>query len=323
MKINACVNIMMGAACLAAASGAYAQTYPDKPITLIAPFAPGASADGVARVVARELSQALGKPVVVENRAGAGGTTGLIALAHAAPDGYTLAIGATGAISVNQHLPDAAPLDPKKQLAPIARLADIPLVLVASQKSGLKTLGDVGPASVKDKGISYGTSGQFTSHHLAGVLYGSMINATMVAVPYRGSAPALTDVMAGQIPLAIVDLTSAIGAIKGGKVTPLAVTSAKRAAAAPEVPTIAESGHAGYEAGGWLGLFAPAGTPPAVVETLSARVKSILASPKVVGEFGTLAVEPAYLNTADFSTYIDRETAKWGAVVKQVGAIQR
>ncbi|WP_144639274.1 Bug family tripartite tricarboxylate transporter substrate binding protein [Bordetella genomosp. 13] len=323
MKHGHYAALAIGIALASIGGGAAAQNYPDKPITLIAPFAPGASADGVARVVARELSQAFGKPVVVENRAGAGGTTGLIALAHAAPDGYTLAIGATGAISVNRHLPDAAPLNPDKQLAPVAKVVDIPLVFVAGEKSGLKKLADVVPASDKGGGISYGTSGQFTSHHLAGALFASMSRANLVAVPYRGSAPALTDVMAGQIPLGVVDLTSAIGAIKGGKVNALAVTSPKRAQGAPDVPTVAESGYPGYSASGWLGLFAPAGTPPEIVAKVAERVKAIVADPKVDGEFATLAVEPAYLDTAAFGTYIDSETAKWGRVVKEVGTMQR
>lgn len=321
MKIKVCIHAVIGMSLLCSAGVAGAQNYPNKPITLIAPFAPGASADGVARLIARQLSQSLGQTVIVENRAGAGGTTGLIALAHAKPDGYTLGIGATGAISVNRHLPDAAPLNPDTQLSAVAKVADIPLVLVASEKSGLKNLKEVITASHQPGGLSYGTSGQFTSHHLAGELFARQAKADMVAVAYRGSAPALTDVMAGQIPLAIVDLTSAIGAIKAGKVTALAVTGARRALDAPTVPTIAESGYPGYSAGGWLGVFAPAKTPDDIVNKVSSQLKTILADPKVQSEFSTLAVEPAYLGSKAFSAYINEETQKWGGVVKAVGAM--
>ena len=319
MKLRTCFHALIGVSLLCSASVAGAQNYPDKAITLIAPFAPGASADGVARVVGRQLSASLGQPVVVENRAGAGGTTGLIALANTKPDGYTLGIGATGAISVNRHLPDAAPLKPDEQLTPVAKLVDIPLVLVASEKSGLKSLKDVVEASHKEGGLSYGTSGQFTSHHLGGELFASLAKANMVAVPYRGSAPALTDVMANQIPFAIVDLTSAIGAIKAGKVQALAVTSAKRATDAPDIPTIAESGYPGFAAGGWLGLFAPAGTPEDIVNKLSDQVRTILDDPKVKAEFSTLAVEPAYLDPKAFAKFAHDETEKWGSVVKSLG----
>lgn len=313
---------ILGLFLLGPAAASAAQAYPAKPITLIAPFAPGASADGVARILARRLSEELGKPVVVENRAGAGGTTGLIALGHAAPDGYTLGIGATGAIAVNRHLPDAAPFDPDKQLAPVAKVADIPLVFVASEKSGLKSLADVMRESGKPGGISYGTSGQFTSQHLAGALFGTTTKSNLVAVPYRGSAPALSDVMANQVPLAVVDLTSAIGAIKGGKVSPLAVTGPRRAVGAPSVPTVAEEGHPGYSASGWLGMFAPAGTPPEIVAGLSGHLEKILKDQKVNAEFAALAVEPSFQDSAEFSRYIADESSKWGAVVEQLGAFK-
>ncbi|TDF64977.1 tripartite tricarboxylate transporter substrate binding protein [Cupriavidus sp. L7L] len=297
---------------------AMAQTYPDKPITLIAPFAPGASADGVARVLGRRLSTSLGKPVVVENRPGGGGTTGLITLSKSAPDGYTLAIGATGALAVNKLLPDAAPLDTSK-LLPIAKVVNIPLVMVASQASGFHTLDDATMASKKEAGgISYGTSGQYTMHHLAGQMLVTAAKAKLIAVPYRGSTPALTDVIAGQIPLAIVDLTSAAPQIKAGKVAPLAIMSAARAKAAPNIPTVAEKGYQGFDANAWLGLFAPAGTPEAIVTKVSDAIQTALRDPAVEAELTTLATEPAYLPPAEFKRYIDAESRKWARVVSSM-----
>jgi len=323
--MNAPLNRLVVAGLLAAAcSVATAQSYPSKPITLIVPFAPGASADGVARVLGRKLSAALGKPVVVDNRPGGGGTTGLMMLAHAAPDGYMLGIGATGAIAVNHHLPDAAPLDPDKQLAPVAKVADIPLVFIASQQSNLRALPDVASQAGRlDSGLSYGTAGQFTSQHLAGELYASLAKVKMTAVPYRGSTPALTDVIAGQIPLAVVDLTSAYAHIKSGRVTALAVTGPARAKAAPDIPTVAERGYGGYDASGWLGVFAPAGTPPQLTAKLSGALKSILADPQVEAEMNTMATEPAYLDQDAFSRYIQAESKKWGAVISGMGKAKK
>jgi tripartite-type tricarboxylate transporter receptor subunit TctC len=298
---------------------AAAQTYPSKPITLIVPFPPGASADGIARILARKISASLGKPVVVDNRPGAGGTTGLLTATHAAADGYTLAIGATGAIAVNHHLPDAPPLDPEKQLQPIAKVADIPLVLIASQASGIHTLQELGKLAQRDGGISYGTAGQFTSQHLAGELFASTAKVRMTAVPYRGSTPALTDVIAGQVPLGIVDLTSAFPHIKSGRVVPLAVTGASRAKAAPDIPTVSEQGYPGYVASAWLGLFAPVGLPDAVAQKLSGEVRSALADPSVVQEMTLLAAEPSYQDAAEFKRYVSAESKKWAAVVAGMG----
>lgn len=308
--------------CLAIWQTAAAQTYPAKPITLIVPFPPGASADGVARILARKISASLGKPVVVDNRPGAGGTTGLLSVAHAAADGYTLGIGATGAIAVNHHLPDAPPLDPEKQLQPIAKVSDIPLVFIASQASGIHTLQEVGKLAQRDGGISYGTAGQFTSQHLAGELFASTAKVRMTAVPYRGSTPALTDVIAGQVPLGVVDLTSAFPHIKSGRVVPLAVTGASRAKAAPDIPTVAERGYQGYVASAWLGLFAPAGTPDDLVKRLSGEVRAALADPSVVQEMTVLAAEPAYQDATEFKRYVSAESKKWAAVVSGIGKVK-
>lgn len=305
--------------CFAFCKVVSAQGYPNKPVTLIVPFPPGASADGVARILSRKLSASLGKPVVVDNRPGAGGTTGLMTLAHASADGYTFGVGATGAIAVNHHLPDAAPLNPDKQLQPVAKIADIPLVFVASQNSGIHTIQELGKVARDGSGLSYGTAGQFTSQHLAGELFASTANLRMTAVPYRGSTPALTDVIAGQIPLGVVDLTSAYPHIKSGRVIALAVTGATRAKAAPDIPTVAERGYEGYVASAWLGLFAPVGTSAEIVKKVSGEVRAALADPAVVKEMALLAAEPAYQDSADFKRYVNAESRKWAGVVAGIG----
>ena len=303
-----------------AAGGAHAQSYPSKPITLIVPFAPGASADGIARIVGKELSAALGQPVVVDNKPGGGGALGLLAAARSAPDGYTLSMGATGAIAVNHHLPDAPPLNPAKDLAPIAKLADIPLVFVASAQSGLGNL----QAFLKQSratagGLSFGTSGQYTSQHLSGELLSNMAGVPMQAVPYRGSAPAVNDLLGGMLPTAVVDLTSAYQHIKIGKLVALGVTSPQRSKVAPELPTIAET-VPGYSSPAWMGLFAPAAVPAAVKTRLNDALKTIMAKPDVQEQIMKLAAEPSYQDGVSFGKFIAGESKKWGEVIAKMPA---
>lgn len=298
------------------ALGVQAQAYPNKPITLIVPFAAGASADGIARVVGRELSQALGQPVVVDNKPGAGGALGLMAMAKQPPDGYTMALGATGAIAINPHLPDAPPLKPRQDLMPLAKLADIPLVFVTSSTSGYGNLqAFIGAARKTRGGLSYGTAGQYTAQHLSGELLAGMANAPMVAVPYRGSGPAVTDLLGGMVPAAMVDLTSAYPHIKAGKLVALGVTSESRSRVAPDIPTIAEEGVKGYSAPAWMGLFLPARTPAEIRAKLSGTLQAIMANPAVQAQIQGLAAEPAYLDGPQFGGFIDKESRKWASVV--------
>lgn len=300
---------------------AAAQTFPIKPITLIVPFAPGASSDAIARAVAKELSQSLGQPVIVENKAGAGGALGLIAVAKSAPDGHTIGLGATGAIAVNPHLADAPPLNPQKDLVPLAKLADIPLVFVASQQSGYGNL----LAVIKDgkkqpTGVVYGNAGQYTSQHLSGELLALMSNASLVAVPYRGSGPAVTDLLGGNIATAMVDLTSAYPHIKAGKLIALGVTSAVRSKVAPEIPTIAEEGVPGYSAPAWMGLFLPAKTPTDIQIKLSQAIAKVMASPSIQNQMTAIAAEPSYLDGSGFKRFIEGESKKWADVIARVSS---
>lgn len=315
MRTLTLIRHVLSLALLASAPAlALAQAFPQKGLTLIAPFAPGASADGIARILARELTQSLGQPVVVENRPGAGGATGLIAVAKASPDGYTLGMGATGALTIGPHLPDAPPLNPQTQLQPLAKVADIPLVLVAGPASGLGSLQTL-LSRARTADVPLANSGQYTAHHLSGELLAALTRTRLVAVPYRGSAPAVTDVLGGQVQAAIVDLTAAMPHIRAGTVKALAVTSARRTRLANDIPTMAEAGVPDYDAPAWMGLFLPRGVPPAVIDRLSREVQVILAKPEVQNQILALAAEPSALPPEGFAAFIDQESARWAKVI--------
>lgn len=315
-------RIGTGLALAALALGASAQpAYPSKPITLVVPFAAGASADLIARTVGRELSSEMGQPVIVENKPGAGGALGLLAVARAPADGYMIGLGATGAIAVGPHLPDAPPLNPQRDLTPLGKLADIPLVLVAPASGDIRSLKALlEAAKKKPEGLSYGQSGQYTSQHLAGELLANMAQVRLTAVPYKGSGPAVTDVLGGTIPAAVVDLTSAYPHIKAGKLVALGVTSAQPTKVAPEIPAIAQEGVPGYSAPAWMGLFLPAKTPAPVRTKLSAAMEKVMALPAVESQITKLAAEPAYMDGPAFETFIAQESRKWAEVVKRIPA---
>lgn len=293
---------------------ASAQEWPSRPLSLVVPFPPGGSADGIARIVGRELSVSLGKPVVVENKPGAGGATGLITVARSAPDGHTLGLGATGAIAINPHLPDAPPLSPDRQLQPIAKLADIPLVLVAGAAAGLPTLKAVLEKASAGE-IPIGNAGQYTAHHLAAELLAAMTRTRLTSIPYKGSAPATVDVLGGQTPVAMVDLTSAAPHLKTGALLALAVTTTARTRLAPEIPTMIEAGVPGYSATAWMGLFAPKGLQTSQLDRLNRELQSILAKPEVQAQILALSAAPAYLDGDQFATFIAAESAKWSQVI--------
>ncbi len=307
---------LIAAASLVSVGIASAQAWPSKPVTVIVPFAPGAASDGIARILAQELSASLGQPVVVDNRPGAGGTTGPSLVARATPDGHTIGLAATGAIVVNPHLLDGAPLN-VKELAPVAKLADIPLALAAHPASGFTNLAAfLSAGRTAAGGVNVGNNGQNTSQHLAAELLSRMTGVRMVAVPYKGSAPAATALLGGEVPVAMVDLTSVYPHIKTGKLIGLGVTSAQRSKVAPDLPTIGEGGVPGYAASAWMGLFAPAKTPPTVIAQIARAVQVVLAKPEVESKLIALSAEPNYLGPAEFASFLEVETAKWGKVIE-------
>jgi tripartite-type tricarboxylate transporter receptor subunit TctC len=306
-------------ALLAALPGvAMAQAYPAKPIRMIVTFAAGGGADFVGRAVAPRLGEALGQPVVVENRPGANGALGADAVAKAAPDGYTLLLGAAGTLVVAPHLGANMPFDPMKDLAPISLVAISPFVVTLNptvQASSIRDL--VALAKANPGKINFGSSGTGGSPQLAGELFKSMTGVNMVHVPYKGLAPALTDLMGGQIQAVFADVALVKGNIAAGKLKGLAVTSAARSAAMPDLPTVAESGVPGYAAGTWYGILAPAGTPAEIVARIGAEARKVLAQPEVKAAFVAQGMDPVGDTPAQFAGYMRDESAKWGKVIRE------
>jgi tripartite-type tricarboxylate transporter receptor subunit TctC len=304
--------LMTGAAC--------AQTYPTRPITLIVTFPPGGSADLVARAMENKLAADLGQPVVIENRPGAGGNIGIAAVAKAQPDGYTLGIAAAGVLAVNQHLGRAMGFDPQKDLAPVTLLASIPFVLVAADAAPVKSVGDILDTSrAAPERLTIGHGGNGTAMHLSAALFTQMTGAKIPLVAYRGSGPAANDVLAGHIGLAVLDLPASLELIRATRIRPIGVTSTKRLATLPDVPTLAESGVAGYDSVGWFGIVAPAGTPAGVITRLNGAFVKALQDTGVAEKISELGAEPAPSSVEDFRSFIAAENAKWSKLIADAG----
>jgi tripartite-type tricarboxylate transporter receptor subunit TctC len=292
-----------------------------KPIRIIVPFAPGASADGIARAIGNDLGVRMNKTVVVENSVGAGGSSGLVQLAKAPPDGDTLGVGATGALLINPILPNSTAPDLLRELAPVAKLIEVGIVVVANPTTGPKSIKElIEWAKTRPQGVSYGSTGVHSGQHLTMEMLKVVTGANLVHIPYRGSAPAVVDLIAGQIPVAAVDITSAYPHIVAGKLIALGMGETKRSVAAPEIPTIAEGGVAGFgRAGGFIGLFAPANTPPAIVKRISGEVREILKTPQVQANVRNLTVSVAYEDDAAFASFLNTEAARWKQTLQALG----
>ena len=310
--------LLAAAALLAAPARAQAPAeFPHKPIRVIVTFPPGGSADAVVRMLVPKLNDRLGQPVVVDNRPGAGGNVGLTAVVKSPGDGYTLGVGAAGALSANSSLYAQMPFDPQKDLKPVAMLAAIPFVIVGHPSIGAKTQAELLALARAQPGkLSIGHGGNGTAMHLSAALFAQMAEVKLVEVPYRGSGPAAVDAMAGQIPLAMVDLPSSLQQIKAGKLLAFAVTSAQRLPMLPEVPTVAESGLPGYDSTGWFGVVAPAETPAPIVARLNAEINAALRDEQIQAAMRNLGVEPAPGTPKAFDDYIRAETKKWAQVIK-------
>jgi len=298
------------------AASAQAQDYPSRPIRFIVPFPPGGSSDLIARAIAPRLSERMSQPVLVENRPGAGGMIGVEMVAKAPPDGYVIGLAAAGALSSNISLYPSMPYQPERDLAPISMLAMIPFFLVAhpSQASSLKELIDT--AKAKPGTIPYGYGGNGSTMHLAGELLNMMAGIKLPPVPYKGSGPVATDVLGGQVPLGVVDVPSAIAHVRAGKMRALAVTSRRRIAAAPEVPTFEEAGVPGYEAIGWFGTVAPANTPAEIVARLNREIVAALSVPEIRQRALDAGAEPFTDTPQEFAAMIREETRKWAQVIR-------
>lgn len=296
-------------------------TYPDKAIRLIVPFPPGGPTDVVARLIGGKLAERWGQPVIIENRAGAGGSIGAEAAARAVPDGHTLVMGSTANMAVNVTLHDKLSYDPLKDFAAINLAAVVPNLLVVNPDFPANTVGElIAIAKAKPDAITYATGGVGTPSHLAAELFKSMAGIQMLHVPYKGSIPALADVMGGQVTLMFDSMASALPFSKTGKLKALAQTGSQRAAAAPSLPTIGESGLPGYEVTGWFGMLAPAQTPRPIVEKLSAEISAILELPDVKERYATLGLQPGPGKPEQFSAFMRSEIEKWAAAIRASGA---
>ncbi|WP_312303839.1 tripartite tricarboxylate transporter substrate binding protein [Pulveribacter sp.] len=301
--------------------GAAAQDFPAKPITIVVPFSAGGTTDILARVIGQGLQKELGQSVVVDNRAGAGGNIGGALAAKAPADGYTLFMGTVGTHAINEALYKKMPFDPVKDFAPLTRVANVPNLLVANPKQPFKTVQElIAYAKAHPGEVNFGSSGSGSSIHLSGELFKTMAKVDMVHVPYKGSAPAVTDLLGNQIGIMFDNMPSAIQHVRAGKLHPIAVTTAQRSPELPDVPTIAEAGVPGYEATSWFGMFAVAGTPKPVLDKLHAALAKVLAQPDVKKKIAEQGGEVVIETPEQFAAFIKTETAKWGKVVKESGA---
>jgi tripartite-type tricarboxylate transporter receptor subunit TctC len=303
-------------ACAAAAAlTVQAQDWPAKPIRIVVPFAPGGVADNSARVVAEPLGQRLGQQVLVENRAGASGNIGTAQVAQSAPDGYTLLLGFDGTMVINPHVFPKTGFDTLKDFAPVTKLGDATLILVAHPSLPAKTLQDMIKLG-KTRPLPYGTSGTGGTPHLAGEMLKQRTGAQLEHVPYKGGGPAVVDVVGGQIPLVFTAIASAQQHVRTNRLIALGVPGAKRSSALPDVPTFQESGLDGFDVSSWTGIFAPAATPRAVVERLQKELAVVLQSAFVKERYATLGIEPVGNPPEAFAAQVRDDLARWEKVVK-------
>lgn len=307
---------MVAASALALGTAAQAQEFPDRPVTLVVPFAAGGSTDVVARIIGQKMADDLGQQIVVENVAGAGGNLGADRVARAEPDGYTILMGTVATHALNPLILKTKPYDPEKDFAPVSLLVLVPNVLVVNPELPAKNVAELlALLKAEPEKYSYASSGNGTPLHLSGELFKKMAGLGMQHVPYKGSGPALNDVIGNQVPIMFDNLPSSSGHIKSGTLRALAVTTKERAPSFPDVPTIAET-IPGYETYTWNALFAPAGTPKEAIDRLNAAAKKALADPTVAGKMKDFSATIVASTPEELATHVTAELAKWGPVVK-------
>jgi tripartite-type tricarboxylate transporter receptor subunit TctC len=311
--------VMMAAAVALAASAAHAQAYPTKPVHVIVPFTPGSATDVVARTVAQALSTRMGQVFVVENRPGAGGTIGANLVAKAAPDAYTLLVNSSGH-TVNPSIYPSLPFDTAKDFTGVSLLAEQPNILVVAPSKGWKTAGDLVKATKAEPGkLTYASAGAGSATHMNAEKFRVSAGIDTVHIPYKGTPEALTDTMNGRVDYFFAPVIAALPMVRDNRVTALAVGSAKRASVLPDVPTTEEAGYPGSAYNFWVGMLAPAGTPPVIVERLNKEVTAALASPEVKDRLAALGADAAPMPAADFDKMIAQELKDNAALVKQAG----
>jgi tripartite-type tricarboxylate transporter receptor subunit TctC len=302
----------------ALAPAAHAADYPDRPVRIIVPYAPGGGSDAAARAIGQRLTEMLGQPFIVENKAGAATQLGTAAVAKAAPDGYTLLLG-TANLAVNPALFARLPYDAQRDFVPISLITKAPVYILVNADSPIKDLkGLIAQAHAAGQPMSFGNAGTGSMPHLAGELFASTTGIRLQHVPYKGSSEAVTALVGHQLDLTFDNLTPTSAMIKAGKLRALAVTSPKRSELMPDTPTTVELG-VPVEASSWWGLLAPAGTPPEVIAKLNKAMVSALATPEMRQRLATIGIEPFSCSPAEFGAYIKAETTKWAEVVKQAG----
>ena len=305
---------------LFAAASVGSAEFPRRPVRLVVPFVSGGAADIVGRILALKLTDVWGVPMVVDNRSGAAGNLGTSMVASASPDGYTVLMGNVGPLAINPTLYTQLPYDPLRDLLPVTFLVGYPNILVARPSGPVSVKELVAAARSQPGKLTFASSGNGSSTHLAAELLKSMAQVNMTHVPYKGGGQAVVDVMSGQVDIYFSSLLGALTHIKSGRLRALGVSSLKRASVAPDVPTIAESGYPGFEATNWLGLLVPARTPAAIVTRLNADVLRVFQQPDVEQKLLALGGEPATGTPEAFATYIKAEMVKWGKVIKASGA---
>jgi len=313
--------IIIGLTLFALTGAATAQNYPDRVVRIVNPYPPGGSVDVMARILAQKLTENLGQQFIVENRSGAGGNTGAESIAKADPDGYTLLFTAPGPLTINQTLYRHLAFDPANDFAPIALFAVAPIVLMVHPSLPARDVQELIALAKKAPGtINFASAGNGTTNHLSGELFKSMANIDIVHVPYRGAGPAMNDLIAGHVQMFFDLLPASLPQINAGKVRALGNAGAKRPAALPGLPTIAEQGLPGFDAVSWVALVAPAHTPAPVLEKLSAEVAEAVKAPDVVARIHELGSEPGTAFGKDFGAFLAAETKKWAAVIRASGA---
>jgi tripartite-type tricarboxylate transporter receptor subunit TctC len=297
-----------------------AEDYPSRPIRIVVPFGPGGFTDVVARIVQRELGAALGQPIVIENKAGAGSTIGTAEIAKAKPDGYNLVMISTTHV-ISPHLYKFMPYDPIKDFTPVMKLGEGPYVLVVHPSLGVKTVAElIALAKAQPNKIDYASSGNGSSQHLVGALFATMAGAPMNHIPYKGSSGAMNDLLGGQVKVSFVGMPNALPNIAAGKLRALAVTTKKRSPDLPDVPTLDESGVRGYDATIWLALLAPPGTPHDIVQKLNGVLTRVLSTPESRRLISSAGVEVATSSPEELGRLMQSELDRWGKVVRETGA---
>jgi len=306
-----------------AASALSQDAFPDKPVRIVAPFPPGGANDIIARLIAHKLSANWSRPVLVENRPGAAGGIGSAFVATSPPDGYTLVLGTLATHGINPSIYKTLQYDVVRDFAPIALVASIPIVLVVNPKLAATDVRQLIEMAKQHPGkVNFASSGIGSVNHLAGELFASTAGVKMVHIPYKGSSPALTDLLGGQVAVMFDLLPSSLPHIQSGKLRALSVTSAQRSALLPNLPTMAESGLAGYQVNSWFGLLAPAKTPSTVIAKLNSEVGKVLQSPGIREQMSEQGAEPLFSSPEEFGKVINTDLASWGRVVKTLGLSQ-